>query len=168
MTKTQFEPSIRSRPVYGELAPRPALAHLLVADGEGGEALADLVAKADAGFLANARIVYVPGANGTDLTDKVRALGAAQFHRSPSYTAGAPRAMRALQGHHRERPHRSVPVQPLRAASVRARPLLGPPCRLSGRLYRRGRPRSGAASCGAFQMSVGAPKIADRGRGCQG
>src|SRR3990167_7161612 len=96
MTKTQFEPSIRSRPVYGELAPRPALAHLLVADGEGGEALADLVAKADAGFLANARIVYVPGANGTDLTDKVRALGAAQFHRSPSYTAAAPRLKKVV------------------------------------------------------------------------
>ena len=98
MTKTQFEPSIRSRPVYGELAPRPALAHLLVADGEGGEALADLVAKADAGFLANARIVYVPGANGTDLTDKVRALGAAQFHRSPSYTAAVPRLKKVIDG----------------------------------------------------------------------
>jgi glycosyltransferase involved in cell wall biosynthesis len=100
MTKTQFEPSIRSRPVYGELAPRAGLAHLLVADGEGGDALADLVAKAGPEFLAQAHIIYVPGTNGADLTEKVQALGAAQFHRSPSYTAAVPRLKKVLADAH--------------------------------------------------------------------
>jgi hypothetical protein len=53
----------------------------------------------------------------------------------------APGAMRALQGHHRERRNRPVPVQPLRAAPVCPRPLLAPDGGLSGREHRRRRPR---------------------------
>ena len=44
MTKTEFPPSIKSRPVYGVLEPRPGAMHLIVADGEGAGAVADLVA----------------------------------------------------------------------------------------------------------------------------
>ena len=46
MTKTEFPAAIKSRPVYGVLAPRPGAMHLIVADGEGGEAVVDLLAKA--------------------------------------------------------------------------------------------------------------------------
>ena len=68
----------------------------------------------------------------------------------------APGAMRALQGHHRERDDRPVRLQPLRAEPVRARPLLAPDGGLSGREHRRRRPRPGAGTGGAFQMSGGA------------
>ncbi|MBI1217997.1 MAG: hypothetical protein GC186_05560 [Rhodobacteraceae bacterium] len=99
MTKTDFPPSIRSRPVYGELAYRPGSLHLMVADGEGANALVDLVARAGAeapGLLARAHIIYMPGPNGTDLSAVVQALGAAQFHRSPSYASAELRLRKVL------------------------------------------------------------------------
>ena len=46
MTKTEFPPSMISRPVYGVLEPRPGAFHLIVADGEGAEAVAEMVTKA--------------------------------------------------------------------------------------------------------------------------
>jgi hypothetical protein len=45
MTKTEFPPAMISRPVYGVLEPRPGAFHLIVADGEGAEAVAEMVAK---------------------------------------------------------------------------------------------------------------------------
>ena len=80
----------------------------------------------------------------------------------------APRAMRALQGHHRKRRHRPVPMQPLRAEPVRARPLLAPHRRLSGRQHRRRRPRRCSRSRGEVQMSGGAKlnvRVAEVGQG---
>ena len=101
MTKTVFEPSIRSRPVYGELMPRAGRAHLLVADGEGGQALIDLLAKeGGAAMLAASHIIYVPGANGCDLSGAVQAVGAAQFRRCPSFAAAQPRLRKVLADAH--------------------------------------------------------------------
>ena len=79
MSKTDFPPAIRSRPVYGELAYRPGTMHLMVADGEGGGALVDLVARAGAEaptLLARAHIIYMPGPDGTDMTAALQALPA--------------------------------------------------------------------------------------------
>ena len=103
MTKTVFEPSIRSRPSYGELSPREGTAHLMVADGEGAEAIADMIAKAGAAaaaMLAKSHIIYVPGANGTDLFAKLQGLGAAQCHRSPSFWAAESRLKKVLADAH--------------------------------------------------------------------
>lgn len=102
MTKTIFEPSITSRPVYGELEPRPGTAHLMIADGEGAEAILDCVAKAPdaSAMLARTHIIYCPGPNGTDLSDQLGALGAAQFHRAPSFDAALPRLRRVLGAAH--------------------------------------------------------------------
>lgn len=102
MTRTSFEPSILSRPVYGELEPRPGLAHLMVADGEGALAILDCLARApDApALLARAHVIYCPGPNGTDLSDRLRGLGAAQLHRAPSFAAALPRLRRVLQDAH--------------------------------------------------------------------
>ncbi len=103
MTQTQFEKSIRSRPVYGVLTPRPGTAHLCVADGEGAGAICDLFAKAgpDApAMLALTHIIYVPGANGTDDFASLEALGAAQCHRSPSFGAAEPRLRKVLADAH--------------------------------------------------------------------
>lgn len=103
MVITHFERSIPSRPVYGELQPRPGPVHLIVADGEGGDAVVDLFAKAGAdaqAMLAQSHIIYIPGANGSDQTAKVQALGAAQFRRSPSFAAAASRLTKVLTDAH--------------------------------------------------------------------
>ena len=103
MTKTQFEPSMRSRPVYGELTPRPGSGHLFVADGEGAEAIIDLFQKAGAqasSLLEKSHIIYMPGPNGTDLGARLEALGAAQYHRSPSFASAQSRLKKVLADAH--------------------------------------------------------------------
>jgi hypothetical protein len=95
-------PSIPSRPVYGTLTARLGRGHLMVADGEGAEALLTLVAKAEeaGGLLAAAQIIYMPGPNGTDLSDRLQALTPARFHRSPSFAAALPRLQKVLADAH--------------------------------------------------------------------
>ena len=95
-------PSIMTRPVYAPLEPRPASLHLIVADGEGADAITDMLAKADnrAEILAAAHVMYTPGPNGTDLTAKLAALGAAQFYRAPTIPAMLPRLARVLSAAH--------------------------------------------------------------------
>ncbi len=102
MSKTVFPPAIKSRPVYGELEPRPGSAHLVVADGEGAGAVRDLVAHAvdRAAMLARMHIMYAPGPNGTDEAASLQALGAAQFYRAPTIAAMLPRLRRVLQDAH--------------------------------------------------------------------
>ena len=103
MTKTQFEPSMRSRPVYGELSPRSGSGHLFVADGEGAEAIINLFQKAGAqaaNVLEKSHIIYMPGPNGTDLGARLEALGAAQYHRSPSFAAAQSRLKKVLADAH--------------------------------------------------------------------
>ena len=74
MSKFQFPQSIKSRPVYGTLAPQPGKAHLMIADAEGAEALLDL-AEQDSTIMAQAHIIFIP--KGTDFSDKLRALSPA-------------------------------------------------------------------------------------------
>jgi dimethylamine monooxygenase subunit C len=101
MALTKFDPAIPSRPTYGELTPRAGSAHLIVADGEGGEAVVDLFAKpGGAEMLAAAHIIYVPGGNGCDLTAKLQALAAAQFRSHPSFAAASSRLAKVLADAH--------------------------------------------------------------------
>jgi hypothetical protein len=103
MTKTAFEPSIRSRPVYGVLSPVPGALHLFVADGEGAEAIIDMFDRAGAdapAMLAKSHIIHVPGPNGEDPGDRLEALGAAQLYRGPSFAAALPRLQRVLADAH--------------------------------------------------------------------
>lgn len=95
-------PSIRSRPVYAPLEPRPGRLHLMVADGEGAEALVELVAKASdrSGLLAAAHVIYAPGPNGTDLSARLEGVGARQFFRAPTIPALLPRLRRVLADAH--------------------------------------------------------------------
>jgi hypothetical protein len=51
---------IKSRPVYTTLTPRPGREHLVVAQGDGAVAVADLLAGADDVFRSRVRLVYVP------------------------------------------------------------------------------------------------------------
>jgi len=99
MTKTEFPPSMISRPVYGVLEPRAGAFHLIVADGEGAEAVAEMVTKAadPAAMLAKSHILYTAGPNGTDQWDKIEALGAKQAQKAASIPTLLFRLARVLQ-----------------------------------------------------------------------
>jgi dimethylamine monooxygenase subunit C len=99
---TPVEPTIRSRPVYAPLEPRLGHLHLMVADGEGADALADLLTKANnrSEILSSAHVIYAPGPNGTDRSDALQALGLRQFFRAPTIPALLPRLIRVLADAH--------------------------------------------------------------------
>lgn len=98
MSKTSFPPSIKSRPVYAELEARPGRAHLVIADGEGAEAVTEMLARAPdaAAMLAAMHILYVPGPNGTDQWAGLRALGASIAYRAPTIPALMPRLQKVV------------------------------------------------------------------------
>jgi hypothetical protein len=102
MSRTIFPPSIKTRPVYAELEPRPGTAHIVIADGEGAEAIAELLAKAPdhSAFLAKTHILYTPGPNGTDQWSAVQAFGAAQSYRAPTIPAMLPRLAKVVSEAH--------------------------------------------------------------------
>ena len=99
MTKTEFPPSMKSRPVYGVLEPRVGAMHLIVADGEGAGAVDDLFAKApDAGAMkAKSHVIYTAGPNGTDEWDRIAGLGLAQAQKAASIPTLLFRLARVLQ-----------------------------------------------------------------------
>jgi DNA-directed RNA polymerase subunit RPC12/RpoP len=94
--------SIRSRPVYAPLAPRPGKLHVVVADDEGAGAVIDLIAKVNdrSSFLGALHLMYCPGPTGTDRSEDLAALGAARFFRAPSIPALLPRLVRVLADAH--------------------------------------------------------------------
>ncbi len=91
-------PSIRSRPVYAPLEPREGSSHLIVADGEGADAVIEMASKANdrSGMLASMHVMYVPGPTGSDRSAELQSLGAAQFFRAPTIHAMLPRLQRVL------------------------------------------------------------------------
>lgn len=98
MSKTSFPPSIKSRPVYAALEARPGRAHLVIADGEGAEAVIEMLAHAPdaAAMLAAMHILYVPGPNGTDQWASLQALGAALAYRAPTIPSLMPRLQKVV------------------------------------------------------------------------
>lgn len=103
MTLTPVDaPSIRSRPVYAPLVARPGTLHLIVADGEGAEAVVAMLAKANdrSQMLSVTHLMYCPGPTGTDLWPALQALGAAQAFRAPTIPALLPRLQRVLSDAH--------------------------------------------------------------------
>lgn len=95
MSKFEFPPSIRSRPVYGTLEARPGKHHLMIADAEGAEAI---LAVATPELMAKTHIIYIP--KGAGFSDQLRALKPAQFYEGPSYEASVQRIRRVLQDAH--------------------------------------------------------------------
>jgi hypothetical protein len=95
-------PSMRSRPIYAALQPRPGKLHVIVADDAGADAVADMLAKANdrAEMLSAAHVMYCPGPTGTDGSAKLETLGAAQFFRAPTIPALLPRLVRVLSDAH--------------------------------------------------------------------
>ena len=102
MTLTPVAPTIRSRPVYAPLEARPGRLHLMVADGEGADAVMEMLEKANnrSEILSSAHMIYAPGPNGTDRSDSLKALGLAQFFRAPTIPALLPRLVRVLTDAH--------------------------------------------------------------------
>jgi hypothetical protein len=95
-------PSIKSRPVYAPLEPRPGARHVIVADGEGAGAVVDLLAKSNdrSGMLAGCHVMYCPGPTGVDQSARLEAVGAAQYFRAPTIPALLPRLVRVLADAH--------------------------------------------------------------------
>lgn len=91
MSKFEFPPSIRSRPIWGTLEPRAGKHHVMIADAEGAEALVDVVTPQ---IAAAAHIIFV--ANGTGHGDKLAALHPAYFTQRPSYEASVALIRRVL------------------------------------------------------------------------
>lgn len=93
MSKFQFPESIKSRPVYGTLTPRPGKAHLMIADAAGAEAILELAAQ-DPDLMTKSHIIFIP--KGTDYTQALRDLKPAQFYEGPSYEAAVQRIRHVL------------------------------------------------------------------------
>lgn len=96
MPKTEFAPSIRSRPVYGQLEPRAGKSHLLIADADGAGAILDLAKSTPKEFFEKAHIIYIPKDSGDKYIAKLEALQAKQLYIGPSYNASVPRIQRVL------------------------------------------------------------------------
>ncbi len=103
MSKTAFPPAIKSRPVYGVLEARAGARHLIVADGEGADAVIALLERfgdGKADMLNTLHIIYTVGPNGTDKSAALEKLGAAQFYAAPSVPTLFPRLQRVLADAH--------------------------------------------------------------------
>ena len=91
--------SIISRPVYGTLSPQPGKHHLFLADAEGALAIADLAAKAPAGFFDDAHIIFVPATDARNVA-VLEALKPAQLYVGPSFASALPRLKQTLGNAH--------------------------------------------------------------------
>jgi predicted RNA-binding Zn-ribbon protein involved in translation (DUF1610 family) len=95
MSKFEFPPAIKSRPVYGTLEARPGKSHLMIADAEGAEAILEIASR---DLMAKTHIIFIR--KDTDYADKLRALNPAQFYEGPSYPAAVSRIRRVLEDAH--------------------------------------------------------------------
>jgi dimethylamine monooxygenase subunit C len=97
MPRTEFSASIASRPLYPGLVSQGATPALMLAEGEGAEALIELAAK-DASVMDLAQVIYLP--LGQDLGPRLRGLGAKLYTEAPSYAAALLRYRKALSDAH--------------------------------------------------------------------
>ncbi|MBZ8118073.1 hypothetical protein KUD11_05375 [Roseovarius sp. LXJ103] len=91
MSKFEFPPSIKSRPVWGNLEPRPGKHHLMIAEAEGAEAILEI---ATPDLMAKTHLIFI--AKGTDYGPKLEALKPLQYRETPTYGATVQRIERVL------------------------------------------------------------------------
>lgn len=84
MTKTEFSPSIPSRPTYAPLASRGAAPAIMVADTAGAAALCDLAAK-DGSVMAHAHVVIMG-----EVPEALSALSPKALHTVPDLDTATP------------------------------------------------------------------------------
>lgn len=99
MSKFQFPESIKSRPTYGTLSPRPGKAHLMIADAEGAEALLELADK-DENLMAKSHVIYIPKGSGETYVAPLRQAAPAQLYIGPSFAAAQQRLRHVLAEAH--------------------------------------------------------------------
>ena len=97
MPRTEFTPSITTRPVYPGLSPVPGAAALMLADATGAEALIELALQ-DAALIAGAHVIYIPA--GAPFGAALAALHPKHYHEGPSFSAILPRFRKALADAH--------------------------------------------------------------------
>mgnify|MGYP001765740186 CR=1 FL=1 len=97
MPRTEFSPSIMSRPVYAPLKAQGAAPALMLAEAEGAEAILELAA-ADPSVMDRAHLIFIPG--GTGFGPRLAALRARLYHEAPSYPAALERYRKALLDAH--------------------------------------------------------------------
>lgn len=97
MPRTEFSPSIASRPVYTGLISQGATPAIMLADAAGAEALIDLAGQ-DASVMDRAHLIYIPA--GAPHGPRLAALGARLYHEAPSFAASLERYRQALAEAH--------------------------------------------------------------------
>jgi predicted RNA-binding Zn-ribbon protein involved in translation (DUF1610 family) len=97
MPRTEFSPSIASRPVYSGLCSHGSAPALMLAEGEGAEAILELAAQ-DAAVMDRAHLIFIPG--GTAHGAALRALGAKSYAEVPGFATALDRYRKALADAH--------------------------------------------------------------------
>ncbi|GGC87151.1 dimethylamine monooxygenase subunit DmmA family protein [Chelatococcus reniformis] len=92
------ETSIKSRPVYGTLAPQPGTRHILLADGDGAAAIVDLARAAPPEFFERAHIITAPAAGAMAVRAPLRALAPAVLDETDRLAAALSRLAEVLAG----------------------------------------------------------------------
>jgi dimethylamine monooxygenase subunit C len=96
-------PSIRSRPVYAPLEPRPGMVHIIVADDEGAVAVEEMLAKANdrsVMLVCGSHVMYCPGPTGTDLVGAAGGVGRGAVLSCADDPALLPRLQRVVADAH--------------------------------------------------------------------
>lgn len=90
---------IKSRPVYGTLAPNPrARLNIVLADGEGALAVLAMAPSAPDGFWTRTHVIYVAGASVSEAHfDRLQALDCLSCYEAPTIPSALPR-LKALLG----------------------------------------------------------------------
>jgi len=91
MSRFDFPPAIKSRPVWGRLETRTGSAHLFIADADGAEAIIGI---ATPEIMEKAHIIYIP--RGAGFAADLQALKPKQFYEGPSYAAASSRIAKTL------------------------------------------------------------------------
>ena len=98
MITTERAASLPGRAVYAPLVPRRGYRHVLIADGEGAQALITLLTCAAEGIsLAPVEILYTPGPDGVDQSAELATISAETLHRDATPDALLQRLQQILR-----------------------------------------------------------------------
>lgn len=89
MSNFEFPKSIMSRPRYAKLEARLGHKHLCICDGEGAEAIIDLV-KANPDMAGKTQVIFIPKTTRPDMLETLQSLPLT-LHQAPSFGAAQSR-----------------------------------------------------------------------------
>lgn len=85
MSATKIVKSISSRPIYGKLRAQLGSNHLIVADGEGAQAVLELCRTVDTFFLASCHVIFIASPSDEQYVKRLQQLSLSQLHIAASY-----------------------------------------------------------------------------------